>query len=78
MQNRLTLQNKHAVIYLLPYTRVYTVCLHLEQAFETVLEKMKLDTDVLEETFTYNLNWPCFEHSVACANKPCRVVFQLL
>ena len=31
---------------------LYTVCLHLEQAFETVLEKMKLDTDVLEETFT--------------------------
>ena len=33
--------------------RVYTVCLHLEQTFETVLEKMKLDTDVLEETFTF-------------------------
>ena len=30
---------------------VYTVCLHLEQAFETVLKEMKLDRDVLEETF---------------------------
>ena len=29
----------------------YTVCLHLEQAFETVLKEMKLDIDVLEETF---------------------------
>ena len=31
------------------YTR--TVCLHMEQAFETLLEEMKLDTDFLEETF---------------------------
>ena len=31
---------------------VFTVCLHLEQAFETLLKKkMKLDRDVLEETF---------------------------
>ena len=30
---------------------LYTVCLHLEQAFETVLNEMKLDIDVLEETF---------------------------
>ena len=29
----------------------YTVCLHLEQVFETLVEEMKLDTDVLEETF---------------------------
>ena len=30
---------------------IYTVCLHLEQAFETLLKEMKLDIDVLEETF---------------------------
>ena len=36
-------------------TRICTVCLHLEQAFETLLEEMKLDTDVLEETFTLQL-----------------------
>jgi len=48
----LTLQNKHAVIYLLACAQVYTVCLHLEQIFEAVLEEMKLDTDILEETFT--------------------------
>ena len=30
---------------------IYTVCLHLEHAFETVLKEMKLDIDVLEETF---------------------------
>ena len=47
----MTLQNARAVIYLLACTRAYTVCLHLEQAIETVLEEMKLDTDVLEETF---------------------------
>ena len=29
---------------------IHTVCLHLEQAFETVLKEMKLDIDVLEET----------------------------
>ena len=27
--------------------------LHLEQAFETLLEEMKLDTDVLDETFAF-------------------------
>ena len=45
------LQNKHAIIYFFACSCVYTVCLHLEQAFETVFEEMKLDTDVLEETF---------------------------
>ena len=30
---------------------IYTVCLHLEQAFETARKEMKLDIDVLEETF---------------------------
>ena len=29
----------------------YTLFMHLEQAFETLLEEMKLDTDALEETF---------------------------
>ena len=38
-------------------TQIYTM--HLEQAFETLLEEMKLDTDVLDETFT--------ECTVACA-----------
>ena len=30
---------------------IYTVCLHLEQAFETIFKEMKLDIDALEETF---------------------------
>ena len=38
-------------MYLVACTRVWTVCLHLEQAFETVLEEMKLDTDILKETW---------------------------
>ena len=38
----MTLQNKHAVISLLARTQVYSVCLHLEQIFEAVLEEMKL------------------------------------
>ena len=29
---------------------IHTVCLHLEQAFETLLKEVKLDIDVLEET----------------------------
>ena len=41
------LQNKHAIACM----RVYTVCMHLEQAFETLFEEMKPDTDVLKETF---------------------------
>ena len=44
------LQNKHAVIYLLACTQVNTVCLHLEQAFETILKEMYLDTEVHKET----------------------------
>ena len=32
----------------------------------------------LKKHSLYNLNWPCFEHRVACASKPCRVVLQLL
>ena len=36
------------------------VCLHLEQTFETVLEEMKLDTDVLEEAFTLKLELVLF------------------
>ena len=57
---------------------VHTVCLHLEQAFETVLKEVKLDIDVrLKKQSLYNVNWSCFEHTVACANKPCRVVLQL-
>ena len=31
---------------------IYTVCSHLEQAFETVFKEMKLNIDALEETFT--------------------------
>ena len=45
------LQNKHAIINFLACSCFYTICLHLEQAFETVFEQMKLDTDVIEETF---------------------------
>ena len=45
------LQNKHAIIYFLACSCVHTICLHLEQAFETVFEQMKLDTDVTDETF---------------------------
>ena len=41
------LQNKHAIAC----TRVCTVCMHLELAFETLFEEMKPDTDVLKETF---------------------------
>ena len=70
-QNCLMLQDKHAVAC----TRVYTVCLHLEQAFETLLEEIKLDTDILEKHSFYNLNWSCFKHTVACSNitMPCCV-----
>ena len=32
----------------------------------------------LKKHSLYNLNWSCFEHGVACTNKPCRVVLQLL
>ena len=31
----------------------------------------------LKKQSLYNINWSCFEHTVACANKPCRVVLQL-
>ena len=47
---------------------MYTVCLHLEQAFETLLEEMSLDTDVLEKHSLYNLNCSSFDHTVACVN----------
>ena len=40
-QNRLALRNKHAG----DCSRAYTVCLHLEQAFETLLAEMNLDTE---------------------------------
>ena len=41
------LQNKHTIAC----TRVCTVCMHLEQVFETLFEEMEPDTDVLKETF---------------------------
>ena len=67
-QNRLALRNKHAVDCL----RVYTVCLHLEQAFETLLEEMKLDTDLLEETFrSYNLNFYFYFYTYTWLGKVC-------
>ena len=53
-------KKKHAVVYLLACTRVYTGVLHLEQTFETVLEEMKLDTNVLEEIFTLKLELVLF------------------
>ena len=54
---------------------MYTVCLHLEQAFETLLEEMNLDTDVLEKHSLYNLNCSSFKHTVAntCITMPCCV-----
>ena len=64
-------------MYLLACTRVCTFCLHLEQAFETVLEEMKLDTDVLEETLALSLELVlCRALTVAYTNKPCRVLLQ--
>ena len=39
-------------------------CLHLEQASETLLEEMTLDTDVLDETFSLQLELVFF---LACA-----------
>ena len=48
------------------YTNVH--CLHLEQAFETLLGEMKLDTDVLDETFALQLYWSYSKHTVVCAN----------
>ena len=39
--------------YAVACTRVYTVCLHMEQAFETLVEEMKVYTDVHEETFAF-------------------------
>ena len=41
------------------YTNIH--CLHLEQAFETLLEEMKLDTDVLDETFSLQLELVFFQ-----------------
>ena len=60
------LQHKNPVACTQVY--MYTVCLHLEQAFETLLEEMNLDTDVLEKHSLYNLNCSSFKHTVACAN----------
>ena len=37
-------------MYLLACTRVWTVCLHLEQAFETILEEMKLIVNKRKQT----------------------------
>ena len=50
----------------------------MEKAFEILLEEMKLDTDVLEETFRFITRikyWSSFEHTVAFANitMPCCV-----
>ena len=50
-------------------------CLHLEQALETLLEEMKLDTNVLDETFALQLELVFFRaysylrkynHAVLC------------
>ena len=43
----LDVTNKHA----LACTRVCTVCIHLEQAVQTLFKEVKRDTDVLKETF---------------------------
>ena len=51
-------QNKPRIVWcykinMLLLVREYAlfVCMHLEQAFETLFEEMKPDTDVLKETF---------------------------
>ena len=52
------------------------MCLHMEQAFKILLEEMKLDTDVLEETFHFITRikyWSSFEHTVAFANRESRI-----
>ena len=55
------------------YTNIH--CLHLEQAYETLLEEMKLDKDVLDETFVLQLElvffrvYSClreYNHAVLC------------
>ena len=43
----------------------------MEQAFEILLEEMKLYTDVLEETFRFITRikyWSSFKHTVTFAN----------
>ena len=40
---------KQTCYYLFSCTCVYTVCLHLEQAFETVFEEIKLETISLKK-----------------------------
>ena len=48
------------------------MCLRMEQAFEILLEEVKLDTDVLEETFRFPTRikcWSSFEHTVAFTNR---------
>ena len=62
------LQDKNAVACTQVY--MYTVCLHLEQAFETLLEEMNLDTDVLEK---HSLYCSSFEPTVACM-KTCMIM----
>ena len=58
-------------INMLLLVREWFTVLHLEQLFEILVEEMKLDTDVLtllKKHSLCNLNWSCFEHTVACAN----------
>ena len=48
------------------------MCLHMEQAFEILFEEMKLDTDVLEETFhiiTQIKYWSSIKHAIAFVNR---------
>ena len=44
------------------------VCIIMEQTFETLLEEMKHDTDVLEETFPLYLESVLFRAPVAFVN----------
>ena len=51
-QNHLTVQNYHAIIILFSCLYICILCgSHLEVAFETVFEEMKLDVDFVEDTF---------------------------
>ena len=51
------------------------VCIWSRHLRKYLLEEIRLDTDILEKHLLYNLNWSCFEHTVACSNitMPCCV-----
>ena len=72
-QNHLTLQNKHAQIYyLLAHFYTLSICI-LSRHLKLYLRKWSLFRCPWRNI---HLNWSCFDqHTVACANKPCRVIY---